>query len=167
MDINTSLYRKKSIAIQLCILFLHTLHSQFHGWPFTQRNRITHNLAGHLRAAHNPAARWHAGSVVCNLPRWKCRLAQRWPSSVPSSRRCANVSPTYIVFWLVRLWRVLPIQVIHTTEPAHDQATGAINNQPIRCSNSISCTKNYSMSFYTPPTHPTPWPVPRHYFNQC
>ena len=27
-------------------------------------------------AAHNPSARWWAGSVVCNLPRQQCRLAQ-------------------------------------------------------------------------------------------
>ena len=40
-----------------------------HGWPSTQPNRNTHNLATHHRAAHNPAARWCAGSVVCNLPR--------------------------------------------------------------------------------------------------
>ena len=40
----------------------------------TQPNRITHNLATHHRAAHNPAARWCAGSVVCNFHRQQCRL---------------------------------------------------------------------------------------------
>ena len=43
-----------------------------------------HNLTAHRRAAHNPAARWCAGSVVCNLSRQRarqqCRLAQRWPN---------------------------------------------------------------------------------------
>ena len=42
---------------------------QVHGWPSTQPNRNTHNLAAHHRAAHNPAVWWCAGSVVCNLPR--------------------------------------------------------------------------------------------------
>ena len=36
-----------------------------HGWPSTQPNRIAHNLVAHHWAAHNPAARWCAGSVVC------------------------------------------------------------------------------------------------------
>ena len=36
-----------------------------HGSPSTQPNWITHNLAAHQRIAHNPAARWCAGSVVC------------------------------------------------------------------------------------------------------
>ena len=30
---------------------------KYHGWPSTQPNRNTHNLAAHHRAAHNPAAR--------------------------------------------------------------------------------------------------------------
>ena len=42
---------------------------RYHGWPSTQHNRNTHNLAAHHRAAHKPAARWCAGSVVCNLSR--------------------------------------------------------------------------------------------------
>ena len=37
------------------------------GDPLHQLNRITHKLAAHRRGAHNPAARWCAGSVVCNL----------------------------------------------------------------------------------------------------
>ena len=49
-----------------------------HGWPSTQPNRITHNLAAHHRATDNPAARWCVGSVVCNLLTQQCRLAQRW-----------------------------------------------------------------------------------------
>ena len=48
-----------------------------HGWPSTQPNWIAHNLAAHHQAAHNPAARWCAGSVVCNLSRQQCTLAQR------------------------------------------------------------------------------------------
>ena len=36
-----------------------------HGWPSTQPHKITHNQAAHHRAAHNPSARWGAGSVVC------------------------------------------------------------------------------------------------------
>ena len=44
------------------------------------------------------------------------------PTSVLSSRRWANVIPTYIAFWLVRLWSGLPIQMTHTTEPAHHRA---------------------------------------------
>ena len=51
-----------------------------HGWPSTQPNRIAHNLAAHHRAAHNPAARCCAGSVVCNLTRQQCTLAERWPN---------------------------------------------------------------------------------------
>ena len=54
------------------------LPSPNHGWPSTQPNRITHNLAAHGRGAHNPAARWCGGSVVCNLSRQQCRLPQRW-----------------------------------------------------------------------------------------
>ena len=34
-------------------------------WPSTQLDRITHILAAHHRAAHNPTARWCADSVVC------------------------------------------------------------------------------------------------------
>ena len=51
---------------------------QNHGWSSTQPNRIAHILTAHRRAAHNPAARLCAGSVVCNLSRQQCRLAQRW-----------------------------------------------------------------------------------------
>ena len=36
-----------------------------HGWPSIHPIRITHNLAAHHRAAHNQAAWWCAGSVVC------------------------------------------------------------------------------------------------------
>ena len=67
-----------------------------HGWRPTQHIRIAHNLAAHHRAVHNTAARWCAGSVVCNLPR---------------PRRWTNVSPTYTAVWLVMLWRGLPIRV--------------------------------------------------------
>ena len=82
---------------------------------YTQPNLITHNLTTHHRAAHNPAARWGVGSVVCNLPRQQHRLAQRWP----------NVgTPACIAVWLVRLRRGLPIRVTHTTEPAHHRAAG-------------------------------------------
>ena len=42
--------------------------------------------------------------------------------SVLSSRRWANVSPTYIAVCLVSLWRGLPIRVTHATEPAHHRA---------------------------------------------
>ena len=53
-------------------------HHDLHGWPSTQSNRIAHNLAAHYRTAINPAARWWAGSVVCNLSRQKCSSDQRW-----------------------------------------------------------------------------------------
>ena len=46
------------------------------------------------------------------------------PTSVLSSRRWANVSPTYIAVPLVRLGRGWPKRVTHTTEPAHHWATG-------------------------------------------
>ena len=36
-------------------------------WPFTQPNRIAHNLEAQHRTPHNPAALWRAGSVVRNL----------------------------------------------------------------------------------------------------
>ena len=88
----------------------------FHGWPSTQPNRFAHNLAAHHRAAHNPAGRWCAGSVVCNLPRQHCRLAQRWPN-------IGTIVPTLGQHWanlhccLTRIMRVM-----HTTEPAHHRA---------------------------------------------
>ena len=46
------------------------------------------------------------------------------PTSVLSSRRWANVSPTYNAVWLVRLCRGLPMRVPHTTEPARYRAAG-------------------------------------------
>ena len=52
----------------------------------------------------------------------------RWPNvgpmSVLLSWYWANVNPTYIAVWLIRLWKGLPIWVTHTTEPAHHQAAG-------------------------------------------
>ena len=55
-------------------------HAPNHVWPSTQPSRIAHILTAHRRAAHNPAARWCAGSVVCNFSRQQCMLAQRWPN---------------------------------------------------------------------------------------
>ena len=94
-----------------------TLSVSYHGWPSTQPNRNTHNLAAHHRAAHNPAARRFAGSVVCNLPRWPCRLAQRW-------FYCPDVGPTLAQPTLLSDWLTCEesYRVTHTTEPAHHRA---------------------------------------------
>ena len=93
--------------------------SNVHGWPSTQPHRITHNPAAHRRAAHNPAARWCAGSAGCNLhPDNNVGWPNVGPTSILSSRRWANVSPTYIAVWLARLWRGWRTQLSrHTTEP--------------------------------------------------
>ena len=86
-----------------------------HGWPSTQPNRITHNLAT------APSCSQPSDSVVCCLGCVQFAQAAMLfgPTSVLFSRRWANVSTTYIAAWLVRLWRGLPIRVTHTTEPAH------------------------------------------------
>ena len=92
--------------------------------PSTQPNRIAHNLAAHHRAAHHPVARWCAGSVCAICTDSNVGWPNVGPTSVLSSRRWANVIPTYIALWQVRLWRGLPIPVTHTTEPAHHRAAG-------------------------------------------
>ena len=99
-----------------------------HRWPSTQCNGNVGNLAAHHWAAHNPAARWCAGTVVCNLPPGICRESHvGWPNFAPTSVLSSwhwAVSPAYIAVWLVRLLRELPIWVTHTAEPAHHRATG-------------------------------------------
>ena len=85
-----------------------------HEWPSTQPNWITHN-----RAAHNPAARWCAGSVVCvthmgnprhNLTsqttmQFGLTLAQRRDDST-------DIGPTYNA-----VWEYCTQPNLHTTEP--------------------------------------------------
>ena len=61
-------------------LILEETGQNTHGWPSSKPDRIAHNLAAHSRAAHNTAAQRCAGSVVCNISRQHCRLAQRWPN---------------------------------------------------------------------------------------
>ena len=91
-----------------------------HGWPSTQPNRITHNLAT------APSCSQPSDSVVCCLGcvQFVQTAMLVGPTSVLSSRRWANVSTTYIAVWLVKLWRGLPIRMTHTTEPAHHWAAG-------------------------------------------
>ena len=70
------------------------------GWPSTQPNRIIRGIAANHWAAHNPTARWCAGSIVCNFLRQQSVLAQRCPNVDTIMQRWANVSPTYIADWL-------------------------------------------------------------------
>ena len=84
------------------------------GCPSRQPNRIAHNLAAHLRPAHNPTARRCASPVVCNL---QCRLAHRRHYRPDVGSTLAQ--PTLLSDWL---W--LSMRVTHTTdrEPAHHRA---------------------------------------------
>ena len=88
-----------------------------HGWPSTQPNRTTLNLAAYHWAAHNPTARWCAGSVACSLhPDSNAGCPNVGPTSGRSLRHWTTVGTTYIVVWLVVKQ--------HTIEPAHHRTAG-------------------------------------------
>ena len=94
-----------------------------HGRPSTQPNRIAYNLVIHHWAARLCATR----------PDSNVSWPKVGPTSVLSSQRWANVSLSYIVVSLVRLWRGLP----HTGDVHNGARTPPIHW--VVCSSVVCC----------------------------
>ena len=126
------------MCLWICLKAVHIILLNL-GWPSTQPNRISHNLAAHHRAAHNLAVRWCTCSVVCNLPRQQnVGWPDVGPTSALSSRRWASVNPIYRVVWLV-------VKRITHTGDAHNRASTPLSctTEPahhwVECSSVVSC----------------------------
>ena len=93
--------------------------TNIHGWPSTQPNRITHNLAAHHRAAHSPAARWCASSLVCvthmGNPRQNLTSQTAMKVALTLTQRrddSTDVGPNYNA-----VWEYCTQPNLHTAEP--------------------------------------------------
>ena len=110
------------------VVMIKFVKSHTPGWPSTQPNQISHNLAAHNRAAHNPAAWWCAGSIVCNIPRLHCRLAQR-------RYYCPDVGPTLVQPSLLSGQIVMRVT---RTGDAHNRASTPLSRRVV-CSSVVCC----------------------------